>query len=62
MQSSTFPWLPNLTNEQAYEFLGEVIQAAGSAGTHTAFLRALDERVAHGLSQRSHTHWRTRSS
>ncbi|MFV5996674.1 hypothetical protein ACNPQM_30810, partial [Streptomyces sp. NPDC056231] len=27
-------------------FIGEVIQAAQAAGTHTGFLRVLDERVA----------------
>ncbi|MET9510740.1 hypothetical protein ABZX62_20160 [Streptomyces flavidovirens] len=46
MQSSSFPWLSSLSDEQAYEFLGELIQAAQFAGTHTGFLRALDERVA----------------
>ncbi|MFI6606830.1 hypothetical protein [Streptomyces sp. NPDC050507] len=46
MESSTFPWLIHLTDEQAYEFLDEVIHAAHTAGTHTAFLRTLDERAA----------------
>ncbi|MFE4991449.1 hypothetical protein ACFRH4_08865 [Streptomyces mirabilis] len=42
MHSSVFPWLSELTDEQAYEFLGEVIEAANAAGTHTAFLQTLD--------------------
>ncbi|MGW3735744.1 hypothetical protein [Streptomyces sp. NPDC005148] len=46
MESSTFPWLINLTDEQAYEFLDEVIRCAKIAGTHTGFLRVLDERAA----------------
>ncbi|MFD8685388.1 hypothetical protein [Streptomyces sp. NPDC059651] len=46
MESSTFPWLIDLTDEQAYEFLGEVIHAAHTAGTRTGFLQALDERAA----------------
>ncbi|MFD5711305.1 hypothetical protein ACFWHW_13060 [Streptomyces pharetrae] len=46
MYSSSFPWLSDLTDEQAYEFLDEVIQAAHDAGTHTAFLHALDVLVA----------------
>ncbi|ROP53256.1 hypothetical protein [Streptomyces sp. PanSC9] len=45
MHSSAFPWLSNLTDEQAYEFLDEMIQAAHDAGTHTAFLHALDVLV-----------------
>ncbi|MFI1768758.1 hypothetical protein ACH41H_42930 [Streptomyces sp. NPDC020800] len=43
--SSAFPWLSELTDEHAYEFLDEVIQAAYDAGTHTAFLHALDVLV-----------------
>lgn len=31
MHSSAFPWLSNLTDEQAYEFLDEVIRAAQDA-------------------------------
>ncbi|MFC4609704.1 hypothetical protein ACFO9E_18065 [Streptomyces maoxianensis] len=46
MESRAFPWLGKLTDEEAYEFLGEVIEAAQAAGTHTSFLRALDERAA----------------
>ncbi|MFI5974825.1 hypothetical protein [Streptomyces sp. NPDC051452] len=45
MHSSAFPWLGDLTDEAAYEFLDEVIQAAHDAGTHTAFLHALDVLV-----------------
>ncbi|MEU6635689.1 hypothetical protein [Streptomyces rochei] len=45
MDSSAFPWLRRLTDEEAYEFLDEVIQAAHLAGTHTAFLHALDVLV-----------------
>ncbi|MER6748037.1 hypothetical protein ACFW6C_09330 [Streptomyces fungicidicus] len=45
MHSRAFPWLSSLTDEQAYEFLDEVIQAAQDAGTHTAFLHALDNLV-----------------
>jgi hypothetical protein len=45
MHSSAFPWLGDLTDEQAYEFLDEVITAAQDAGTHTAFLHALDVLV-----------------
>ncbi|MFD0210793.1 hypothetical protein ACFVH9_17070 [Streptomyces hirsutus] len=45
MQSSAFPWLSDLTDEQAYEFLDEVIRAAQDAGTHTTFLHALDTLV-----------------
>ncbi|MFE0451577.1 hypothetical protein ACFW2D_09850 [Streptomyces sp. NPDC058914] len=45
LHSSAFPWLSELTDEQAYEFLDEVIQAAHDAGTHTAFLHALDVLV-----------------
>ncbi len=45
MQSSAFPWLNDFTDEQAYEFLDEVIRAAQDAGTHTAFLHALDALV-----------------
>ncbi|MGW5198659.1 hypothetical protein [Streptomyces spiralis] len=45
MHSSAFPWLSGLTDEQAYEFLDEVIRAAQDAGTHTAFLHALDALV-----------------
>ncbi|MFH9044373.1 hypothetical protein ACH4FA_34290 [Streptomyces sp. NPDC017966] len=43
--SSAFPWLSDLTDEQAYEFLDQVVQAAQDAGTHTAFLHALDDLV-----------------
>ncbi|MER6236561.1 hypothetical protein AB0I87_13665 [Streptomyces sp. NPDC049952] len=46
MHSSTFPWMSRLTDEEAYEFIGELLQAAQAAGTHTGFLRALDDRVA----------------
>ncbi|MFE9950207.1 hypothetical protein ACFYRJ_22125 [Streptomyces sp. NPDC005531] len=46
MQSSTFPWMSHLADEQAYEFLDEVIRCAKIAGTHTDFLRVLDERAA----------------
>ncbi|MEU1366630.1 hypothetical protein ABZ454_10895 [Streptomyces sp. NPDC005803] len=46
MHSRAFPWMARLTDEEAYEFIGEVIQAAQAAGTHTGFLRFLDERVA----------------
>lgn len=42
LHSSAFPRLSDLTDEQAYEFLGEVIEAAHAAGTHTALLHALD--------------------
>ncbi|MEU6181144.1 hypothetical protein [Streptomyces coeruleorubidus] len=45
MHSSAFPWLSDLTDEQAYEFLDEVIRAAEDAGTHTAFLRRVDQLV-----------------
>ncbi|MEU3948170.1 hypothetical protein [Streptomyces sp. NPDC029526] len=45
MQSSAFPWLSDLTDEEAYAFLDEVIRAAQDAGTHTAFLHALDTLV-----------------
>ncbi|WTB90844.1 hypothetical protein OIE99_22695 [Streptomyces cellulosae] len=45
MQSSAFPWLNDFTDEQAYEFLDEVIRAAQDTGTHTAFLYALDALV-----------------
>ncbi|AMW13298.1 hypothetical protein A4E84_29675 [Streptomyces qaidamensis] len=45
MQSSAFPWLSDLTDEQAYEFLDDVITAAQEAGTHTAFLHSLDVLV-----------------
>lgn len=45
MHSSAFPWLSDLTDEEAYAFLDEVIQAAQDAGTHTAFLHALDVLV-----------------
>ncbi|MFD9920674.1 hypothetical protein [[Kitasatospora] papulosa] len=45
MHSSTFPWMSRLTDEEAYEFIGELLQAAQTAGTHTGFLRALDERA-----------------
>ncbi|MER6112449.1 hypothetical protein [Streptomyces hirsutus] len=47
MHSSAFPWLGQLSDEQAYEFLDEVIQAAQETGTHTAFLRRVDQLVAH---------------
>ncbi|MFF2515824.1 hypothetical protein [Streptomyces sp. NPDC058086] len=33
------------TPEQAYEFLGEVIEAVNDAETHTAFLQTLDALV-----------------
>ncbi|MFE9865849.1 hypothetical protein ACFYPZ_24445 [Streptomyces sp. NPDC005506] len=46
MKSRTFPWLTELPDEQAYEFLGEVIDAASTAGTRTQFLAALDDLVA----------------
>lgn len=42
VKSIVFPWLSDLTDELAYEFLGEVIEAASAAGTHTAFLQTLD--------------------
>ncbi|MES4891404.1 hypothetical protein [Streptomyces sp. NPDC096012] len=46
LRSSAFPWLSELADEeQAYEFLDEVIQAAHDAGTHTTFLHALDVLV-----------------
>ncbi|WP_326654077.1 hypothetical protein [Streptomyces sp. NBC_01750] len=45
MESSTFPWLSKLTDEQAYEFLDEVVEAAEGAETRTAFLRPLDALV-----------------
>ncbi|MEU8556047.1 hypothetical protein ACN6K5_001307 [Streptomyces violaceoruber] len=45
MHSSAFPWLSRLTDEEAYEFLDQVIRAAQDAGTHTAFLHALDVLV-----------------
>ncbi|MFJ8508650.1 hypothetical protein [Streptomyces avermitilis] len=45
MYSSAFPWLIELSDEQAYEFLGEVIEAAQATGTHTAFLHAVDVLV-----------------
>ncbi|MCM1941751.1 hypothetical protein NC239_26490 [Streptomyces sp. G3] len=45
MDSSAFPWLGRLTDEEAYEFLDQVIRAAQDAGTHTAFLHALDVLV-----------------
>ncbi|MFI2791303.1 hypothetical protein, partial [Kitasatospora sp. NPDC018614] len=34
MHSTAFPWLSRLTDEEAYEFLDEVIRAAQDAGTH----------------------------
>jgi hypothetical protein len=46
VHSSAFPWLSALTDEAAYEFLDEVLRAAQDAGTHTAFLHALDVLVA----------------
>lgn len=45
MKSRTFAWLTELPDEQAYEFLGEVIDAASTAGTRTQFLAALDDLV-----------------
>ncbi|QDN81270.1 hypothetical protein FNV64_41910 [Streptomyces sp. S1A1-7] len=45
MKSIVFPWLSDLPDEQAYEFFGEVIEAANAAGTHTAFLQTLDALV-----------------
>ena len=45
MESSTFPWLSGLSDEQAYDFLGEVIDAARTSGTHTSFLGRLDALV-----------------
>ncbi|MFF9210502.1 MULTISPECIES: hypothetical protein [unclassified Streptomyces] len=45
MHSSAFPWLNRLSDEEAYEFLDQVIQAAHDAGTHTAFLHQLDVLV-----------------
>ncbi|MFF4467942.1 hypothetical protein ACFYZ3_00135 [Streptomyces sp. NPDC001599] len=45
LHSSAFPWLRELTDEEAYEFLDQVIRAAQDAGTHTAFLHALDVLV-----------------
>ncbi|MFI2757854.1 hypothetical protein ACH5A3_03090 [Streptomyces echinatus] len=46
MHSSAFPWLIELSDEEAYDFLDEVITAAQDAGTHTAFLRRVDQLVA----------------
>ncbi|MEU6179642.1 hypothetical protein [Streptomyces coeruleorubidus] len=45
MHSSAFPWLSNLTDEEAYAFLDDVITAAQEAGTHTALLHSLDVLV-----------------
>lgn len=45
VKSIVFPLLSDLPDEQAYEFLGEVIEAASAAGTHTAFLQTLDAFV-----------------
>ncbi|MGW5039082.1 hypothetical protein ACWEQK_13160 [Streptomyces parvulus] len=45
MYSSAFPWLSRLTDEEAYEFLDQVIRAAQDAGPHTGFLNALDVLV-----------------
>ena len=45
MHSSAFPWLSDLTDEEAYAFLDDVTTAAQDAGTHTAFLHALDALV-----------------
>ncbi|GAA3647741.1 hypothetical protein ACG5V6_08825 [Streptomyces chitinivorans] len=45
MDSSAFPWLCHLSDDQAYEFLGELIEAAQDAGTCTAFLSRLDALV-----------------
>lgn len=45
VKSIVFPWLSDLPDEQACEFLGEVIEAASAAGTHTAFLQTLDALV-----------------
>ncbi|WP_432043770.1 hypothetical protein [Streptomyces cadmiisoli] len=46
MDSSAFPWLSALTDEEAYKFLDNVRQAPHDAGTHTGFLHALDVLVA----------------
>ncbi|MEU7366645.1 hypothetical protein AB0B92_13785 [Streptomyces hygroscopicus] len=46
MESSAFPWLSKLSDERAYEFLGEIIEAAHTAGTHTAFLGTLDQLIS----------------
>ncbi|MFD7685579.1 hypothetical protein [Streptomyces sp. NPDC059781] len=35
MHSSAFPWLSDLTDEQAYEFLDQVIRAAQDADIGT---------------------------
>jgi hypothetical protein len=45
VHSSAFPWLSDLTDEEAYAFLDDVITAAQEAGTHTAFLHSLDVLV-----------------
>ena len=58
MHSSAFPWLSDLTDEEAYAFLDDVTTAAQDAGTHTAFLHALD---ASWVSMRPHLHSRTGS-
>lgn len=42
---TTASMLSKLSDEQAYEFLGEVIEAAHTAGTHTAFLSVLDQLI-----------------
>lgn len=33
VHGSAFPWLSNITDERAYEFLDQVIRAAQDAGT-----------------------------
>ncbi|MET7761689.1 hypothetical protein ABZS71_06495 [Streptomyces sp. NPDC005393] len=46
MQSIAFPWLSKLSDERAYEFVGEVIEAAHTVGAHTAFLGTLDQLIS----------------
>ncbi|MER5915826.1 hypothetical protein ABT124_36795 [Streptomyces sp. NPDC001982] len=46
MHSIAFPWLSDLDELEAYEFLDQVLRAAHDAGTHTAFLHALDALAA----------------
>ncbi|WP_371538339.1 hypothetical protein OG210_21765 [Streptomyces sp. NBC_00466] len=46
MQSSTFPWMNDLNDLEAYEFLEGLIELAQTAGSPTGFLRALDEHVS----------------
>ncbi|MFF3558991.1 hypothetical protein ACFYXS_02965 [Streptomyces sp. NPDC002574] len=45
MESTAFPWLRELTDEEAYRFLGELIEIAQGAGGHTTFLRRIDALV-----------------